>query len=68
MESKTLTIPNISCHHCVMAIKDEIGRLEGVSSVDGDLGTKKIEVRWESPATLEGIRAALRHIDYPARE
>jgi copper chaperone len=68
MESTTLTIPNISCHHCVMTVKQALGKLEGVSNVDGDPGTKKVVIQWESPATLEGIRAALRHIDYPARE
>ncbi|MCP4350003.1 MAG: heavy-metal-associated domain-containing protein [Desulfobacterales bacterium] len=31
METKTLFIPNISCGHCVMSVKNELGEIEGVS-------------------------------------
>ncbi len=68
MESRTLSIPNISCGHCVMAIQRELGEVEGVSRVEGDPGTKEITVTWEPPATLERIKAALETIHYPAAD
>ena len=40
MEKHVLSIPNISCDHCVMTIKREVGELEGVSSVEGDTEKK----------------------------
>ncbi len=66
MEEKTLNIPNITCDHCVMTIKNELGELEGVFRVDGNAGTKKIVVQWEAPATLEKIKDVLDEINYSA--
>ncbi len=66
MEKTTFTIPNISCGHCVMSIKNELSDLEGVSAVDGDPEKKSMTVAWEAPATLEIIKAQLREINYPA--
>ena len=66
MEKTTFTIPNISCGHCGMSIKNELSDLEGVSAVDGDPDLKSMTVAWEAPATLEIIKAQLREINYPA--
>jgi copper ion binding protein len=68
METKTLSIPNISCGHCVMTIKNELGEIEGVSKVEGDPGTKEINVQWDAPATIEKIKETLNEINYPAAE
>jgi len=66
MAKETLSIPNISCGHCVMAIKNELSKMEGVKSVEGNPENKSITVEWESPATGEKIRGALKKINYPA--
>jgi copper chaperone len=66
MEKETFSIPNISCGHCVMSIKNELNDLEGVSSVEGSAENKSISVEWDSPATLEKIRDTLKEINYPA--
>ena len=66
MEKQNLHIPNISCGHCVMAIKNELNELEGVGTVEGDPENKSITVEWEDPATLEIIRNTLNGINYPA--
>jgi len=66
MEKTTFTIPNISCGHCVMSIKNELSELAGVHAVDGDPDTRKMTVEWDTPATLEGIQALLQEINYPA--
>jgi len=68
METKKMLIPNITCEHCVMTIRRELGELDGVSKVEGDPTTKEIEVEWEAPATLEKIKATLKEINYPAAE
>jgi len=66
METRKFSIPNISCGHCVMAIKRELGEVQGVSKVDGDPQKKEITVEWETPASLEKIKATLKEINYPA--
>ena len=66
METQKLSIPNISCDHCVMTIKRELGEIEGVSGVEGNAAKKEITVDWASPASLEKIKSVLREINYPA--
>lgn len=66
MSRETLAIPNISCGHCVMSIKNELGELEGIASVEGDPSMKTITVQWDAPASLEQIKATLKEINYPA--
>lgn len=66
MEKQTLNIPNISCGHCVMAIKNELTGHSGVQTVEGDPQRKSITVQWQAPATLESIKTALKEINYPA--
>jgi len=68
MEKKLLSIPNINCGHCVMAIKNELGDIKGVSKIEGDIGKKEITVEWDAPATLDQIKSALKEINYPAAE
>ena len=65
MEEKIVNIPAISCGHCVMAIKREIGDLEGVTSVEADEKTKTASIKWESPATWEKIADTLKEAGYP---
>ena len=66
MAKETLSVPNISCGHCVMSIKNELSELEGVKTVDGDPTNKSITVEFESPVTLEQIKETLKEINYPA--
>ena len=69
MESKTFTVPSISCGHCTNTIEMEVGELAGVKSVSADQESKQVVVAWEAPATWEEIAALLREIDFaPADE
>ena len=66
MTKETLSVPNISCGHCVMSIKNELSELEGVKTVEGDPTNKSITVEFESPVTLDQIKKTLKEINYPA--
>ena len=66
MAKETLSVPKISCGHCVMAIKNELSELEGVREVEGNPESKQITVDFDAPMTLEKIRATLQEINYPA--
>ena len=67
MAQEILTVPNISCGHCVSAIEAELAEMEGVTSVKADTETKNVTVQWEAPASIERIRATLTEINYPAQ-
>ena len=66
MARQTFHIPKISCGHCVMAIKNELGEMDGVHSVDGAPDTKTVVVEWDAPASEAAIRERLQDIHYPA--
>ena len=66
MESKTFTVPNISCGHCVHTVEMELGDLAGVSMVKAEEETKIVTVSWDSPATWDQIQQTLVEINYPA--
>ncbi|MBN1625995.1 MAG: heavy-metal-associated domain-containing protein [Deltaproteobacteria bacterium] len=68
MEKKTFLVPNISCGHCVMTIKNELGDMEGVLNVEGNPETKLITVEWDAPATLDEIKETLKEINYPVAD
>jgi copper chaperone len=66
MEKHVFTIPNISCGHCVAAIKNELTEVMGIVTVEGNPAEKQITVSWDPPLTLEKLQAILRDINYPA--
>ena len=66
MAKETLTIPNISCGHCVNAIKNELIEMEGVKSVAGSPEAKSVDIEWEDPASMDKIKETLKEINYPA--
>jgi len=66
MEKQTFVVPNISCGHCVMSIKNELNEIDGVRSVEGDPDTKSIIVEWEASTSVNAIREKLQEINYPA--
>ena len=68
MPAKTFRVPNVSCGHCVMTIKNEVGELTGVSRVDADKDTRMVTVEWSEPATWEQIKGLLVEINYPPAE
>jgi copper chaperone len=67
MEKQTLSVPNITCGHCVMSIKNELSELEGVTAVDGDPEAKTVTVAWNQPATIDMIKKTLEEMNYPAK-
>ena len=44
---KTLLVEGMSCGHCEKAVKNALNELEGVSKVEVDLATKKVEIEGE---------------------
>jgi copper chaperone len=66
MEKSTLKIPNISCGHCVNAIKNELSEMDGIKSIEENIENKTITIEWNTPATLESIKNKLKEINYPA--
>jgi copper chaperone CopZ len=64
----TLSIPNISCGHCVMTITREIKELPGVIKVEGDHQARTATFTIEDEATLAQVKETLVEIGYPAAD
>lgn len=48
MATTTINVSGLTCNHCVNAVKDELGAIDGVQSVDVELVEGGI-----SPVTIE---------------
>jgi copper ion binding protein len=66
VEHVTVTAPDISCGHCVASVKDAVGALPGVTSVEADESTKRVEIDFDpGRVSLAQIEAALDEAGYP---
>jgi len=65
MTSKTYSVPNISCGHCVHTIQTELAQLTGVARVEASQERREVKVEFEAPATEDSIRALMAEINYP---
>jgi copper chaperone len=65
MHNKSVSVPNISCGHCVRTIESELSALDNIVSVKADEENKTVNVSWNDPQTWENIRSLLNEINYP---
>jgi copper chaperone len=61
-------VPAIRCKHCVMTIKREVGELEGVSTVEGNLESKNVQITFQPPATEQSIEKFMDELGYPVKK
>jgi copper chaperone CopZ len=64
-EAVSYTVPAIHCAHCAMSIREEVGEVDGVESVDVDLETKVVTIHG-SVLDDAALRAAIREAGYEA--
>ena len=61
----TLSVPDVSCEHCVKTIDGALGALPGVAAVKVDLASKTVSLRYEpTQVTLERIEETLDDAGY----
>ena len=61
---KTLTIPTISCGHCLMSIKRELNFVDGVDFIDGNVDAKTVLVEYSADDALGQARRMLAEVGY----
>ncbi len=66
--SKAVSIPNISCDHCVAIIEKELGAIPGVLRVSASRADKQVTVTWDNRTSWDALKALLEEIGYPASE
>lgn len=66
MTTVVLTVPDISCDHCVRTVTEALTSVEGVERVTADVTTKQVRVEYDAAsADVEQMQEALAEEDYP---
>ncbi len=65
IQETALSVPDVSCEHCVKAINGALSELPGVEAVTTDIPTKTVHLRYDpSKVSLEKVEAALDDVGY----
>lgn len=64
-QETVLSVPDISCEHCVKTINGTLGALPGVEAVSTDIPTKSVQLRYDpAQVSMEQIEASLDDAGY----
>jgi copper chaperone len=65
MQETVLSVPEISCEHCVKTIDGALGVLPGVESVKTDIPSKTVRLSYDpSQVSMDQIEATLDEAGY----
>jgi copper chaperone CopZ len=65
VQETTLSVPDISCEHCVSTINGALKELPGVEAVSTDIPTRTVHLRYDSSQiSLEKVEAVLDDVGY----
>ncbi|MDP9386891.1 MAG: heavy-metal-associated domain-containing protein [Actinomycetota bacterium] len=59
MTTTTYTVTGMTCGHCVQAVTQELSKIEGVTGVDVDLASGRVDVTSSAPVDDTAVRAAV---------
>lgn len=64
MSTTVWTVTGMTCGHCVASVQKEIGKIDGVTSVDVDLASGRVQVESAAPLTDAEVVAAVDEAGY----
>ena len=64
MATATYTVSGMSCGHCVAAVREEVGKVDGVTGVDVELATGIVTVESGRPIDPAAVSAAVEEAGY----
>jgi copper chaperone len=65
VQETVLSVPDISCEHCVKTINGALGVLSGVESVQTDIPTKTVRLRYDpTQVSMDTVEATLDDAGY----
>ncbi|MBF6439600.1 heavy-metal-associated domain-containing protein [Nocardia cyriacigeorgica] len=60
----TVTVTGMTCGHCVSSVREEVGRIDGVTSVDVDLASGLVTIGSTAPVERDAIAVAVDEAGY----
>ena len=64
MTTTSYTVTGMTCDHCVAAVREEVGKVDGVSQVDVELASGLVTVESEAPLDPAAVAAAVDEAGY----
>ena len=65
VQETVLSVPDVSCEHCVRAINGALKDLPGIEKVDTDIPTKTVQLRYDpTKISLDKVEAVLDDVGY----
>ncbi|AMY21235.1 copper ion binding protein [Rhodococcus kroppenstedtii] len=64
MTTTSITVTGMTCQHCVNAVTEEVGALDGVTGVTVDLATGRVDVESAAPVPADALAAAVDEAGY----
>lgn len=64
LTTSTFHVAGMTCDHCVRAVTEEVGKLDGVTTVDVDLASGAVTVISEAPLDDADVAAAVDEAGY----
>lgn len=60
----TYVVTGMSCEHCVASVREEIGKLDGVESVEVELASRVVTVESDRPLDPAAVSEAVDEAGY----
>lgn len=60
----TVTVTGMTCGHCVASVREEVSELAGVSAVDVDLASGRVDITSDAPLDADDIARAVAEAGY----
>lgn len=65
MQTKSLDVKGMTCGHCKMSVEGALNKLDGVTAIEVDLGSGKVEVTYdETKISLDNMKEAVEDQGY----
>lgn len=64
MSTSSFVVQGMTCGHCVASVKEEVGAIPGVTSVEVDLASGGVTVVSDAEISVDAVRAAVDEAGY----
>ena len=63
----TITVDGMTCGHCAASVREEIGELAGVTNVDVDVDSGRVDITSDADLDPAAVNAAVVEAGYTVR-
>ena len=64
MTTTTVTVTGMTCGHCAASVREEIGEIAGVRTVEVDVASGLVTIDSDNPVDTSAIRSAVEEAGY----